>query len=87
MNSEFIMFAMINYKVTEGATTLPIAQVKGLKNTCLVVYSTVLSTAISYGITNLESSKDNQPYSPKGRKHDRLISWRVCVENLRSQDR
>ena len=38
MNSEFILFAMINYKVTEGATTLPIAQVKGLKNTCLMVY-------------------------------------------------
>lgn len=37
MNSEFIIFAMISYKVTEGATTLPIAQVKGLKNTCLVV--------------------------------------------------
>ena len=59
MNSEFILFAMINYKVTEGATTLPIAQVKGLKNTCLMVYSTVLSTAISSGITNLESSKDS----------------------------
>ena len=66
---------------TEGASTLPIAQVKGLKNTCH--NGLFVSRWLAYCPLNLRHNKSGErsrrttSYPPKGRKCDIIVLWKT----------